>query len=360
MDKNPEKITEYSLQPFFEQTTDLLCIAGFDGYFKKINPALCKLLEYSKEELMAKPVNHFVHPEDKQITAKHRQNIHAGKPLLNFENRYISKSGKTLWFSWTSIPQADKEVVYAIAKNITHKKKLEQKRNKLLSELTQSNKQLKQLNFSTSHDLRSPISSILTIFGLMDISNIKEPETREFVELLKTSTEKLKRTLDQHIDGLKNNKTLHIPVGDLNIADVLKSVINSLESLISDSETTFDINLDDFQIIEFHPDYLESIFLNLISNSIKYAHPDRPPVISITTQIAEGKKQLIFSDNGRGFDSEKQGEKVFGLYQKFHDLEDSKGIGLYLVYNHVSSLGGHISVDSKVDIGTTFTITFQG
>lgn len=111
-----EQNSNYPLTPFFELSSDLLCIAGFDGYFKRMNPALCDLLEYSKEELLSHPINSFVHPDDRHLTKKHRDNIRKGKPLLNFENRYVTKRGKTVWLSWTSIPLNDKRLVYAIAK----------------------------------------------------------------------------------------------------------------------------------------------------------------------------------------------------------------------------------------------------
>jgi PAS domain S-box-containing protein len=350
--------SEYSLIPFFKLSSDLLCIAGYDGYFKKINPALSKLLGYSKEELLASPINSFIHPEDQKLTEKHRDNIRQGKPLLNFENRYLTKDGKTVWLSWTSIPHNEKQLVYAVAKDITHRKKHEKQRNKLVSELTQSNQRLKQLTYTTSHDLRTPVNNLLSVFNLIDTSNIQNEETLELIDLLKDASKNLKKTLDNYVDDLNQDDTLHISTTELNIHEVLDSVIQSIHSFIRDSNTTFQINLDDFDTITFNRAYLESIFLNLVTNSIKYAHPDRNPVISVNAKNNDGDKQLIFSDNARGFDSEKLKGKVFGLHQKFHNHEDSKGIGLYLVYNHITNLGGKISVESKVDEGTTFILTF--
>src|SRR5688572_2542380 len=109
---------------FFEVSTDLLCIAGFEGYFKRINPAVSKLLGYSNEELYAKPISEFIYFKDRHITGEHRKNLLKDTPLTNFENRYVTKSGEIIWLAWTSIPVYKDEVVYAIAKNITHKKKL--------------------------------------------------------------------------------------------------------------------------------------------------------------------------------------------------------------------------------------------
>jgi signal transduction histidine kinase len=70
-------------------------------------------------------------------------------------------------------------------------------------------------------------------------------------------------------------------------------------------------------------------------------------------------EQLIFTDNGMGFDLEKVKDRIFGFQQKFHGHTDSKGIGLYLVYNHITSLGGQISIQSKVNEGSRFVISFK-
>jgi PAS domain S-box-containing protein len=352
--------TDYSLDPFFDLSHDLLCIAGFDGYFRRVNPAVCKVLGYTEEELLSKPISHFQHPDDKEITRRFRDPILHGKPLTNFENRYITKEGNVVWFAWTSIPVNDSELIYAIAKNITHKKQHETERNLLLSELSENNSRLTQLNYTTSHDLRAPVGNLISIFSLLDVSQIQDDETRQLIEMLKESSENLKKTLDTYADGLMKQDPQFIDLVDVRIMDVVSTIRHTLYSLIKDSNTTFQIDLSGFEYVSFNTKYLESIFLNLISNSIKYAHPERDPVITIKTEITDGKKKLTFSDNGIGFDSEKHKDNVFGLNQTFHENKDSKGIGLYLVYNHITNLGGKISVESKVDEGTTFRITFRG
>ncbi|RYD88760.1 MAG: PAS domain S-box protein, partial [Sphingobacteriales bacterium] len=114
------------LEYLFDLSPDLLCIAGYDGYFKKINPAVSKTLGYTNEELFARPINSFVHPDDQEITSKNRQRIREDNPLINFENRYLTKSGETVWLSWTSMPIKRDQMVFAIAKIINHKKKIEE------------------------------------------------------------------------------------------------------------------------------------------------------------------------------------------------------------------------------------------
>lgn len=117
--------TELLIGPFFNMTPDLVCIAGKDGFFKKINNAVVEKLGYSETELMGRPINSFIHPEDQGITAAKRSSLLEGSPLLNFQNRYVSKNGNIIWLEWTSVYFGDKEVVFAIAKDITIRKKME-------------------------------------------------------------------------------------------------------------------------------------------------------------------------------------------------------------------------------------------
>ncbi|RAJ10067.1 PAS domain S-box-containing protein [Arenibacter echinorum] len=338
---------------------DLLCIAGYDGYFKKVNPAVVKLLGYSEEELFSKPIREFIHVEDRDLTARYRENLKNNVPLVNYENRYVCKSGEIIWLHWTSIPLEDEKLVYAIAKNITHKKKLEKERIEHLINLVDKNQELKQLNYTTSHDLRSPVNNLLSIFGFLDFSKIDDDEVLETLDYMKLATEGLNKSLNNYVDLLSKKDQLNIELEEVDFEITLKLVKSSISSLLGNANVTFKIDFSALRGVRHNTNNMESIFLNLLTNSIKYARPDVPPVISIKSQVEGEKKQLIYSDNGLGFDMEKFGSKIFGLNQKFHIKGDSKGVGLYLVYNHINSLGGTIAVESEVNKGATFTITFK-
>lgn len=344
---------------FFEVSADLLCIAGFDGYFKRINPAVSKLLGYSNEELYAKPISEFIYFKDRHITGQHRRNLLKSTPLINFENRYVTKSGKIVWLAWTSIPVDKDEIVYAIAKDVTHKKKLEEERNLLIENLTTVNNDLKLLTYSTSHDLRSPVNNLLAVFDLLDISKIEDEETLEFIDVLKQATESLKDTLNDYVDILNQKNSLKANIQDLSLNDSFNTVIQSLNSLLQSSKATIKADFTEVEMVKFNKSYLESIFLNLITNSIKYARPGYSPVISIYSKRVNSISQLIYIDEGQGFDMAKVQDKIFGLNQKFNNHKDSKGIGLYLVYNHIKSLGGTITLESKLNEGAKFTIVFK-
>lgn len=356
--KSAIDVSSYRLETFFELSADLFCIAGYDGYFKKINSAVSKVLGYTEEELMSRKISSFIHTDDQDKTAQHRKELLNGSPLYHFENRYITKSGDIVWLYWTSMPVAEEELVYAIAKNITHKKKEEEDRNKLISELTSLNTDLKRLSYTTSHDLRSPVNNLLNVFDLLNKRNIEDQQVKKFLSILKSGTEQLKTTLNDYVDILAENDRLSNEKESVLFEEVLKKVTHSITSLIIDSRTIIQTDFTALPSVLFKKTYLESIFLNLITNSIKYAMPGRNPLIDFHSWVEDGKQFLSITDNGIGFNMEEVKDKIFGKHQQFHGHADSKGIGLYLVHNHITSMGGTIQVNSEPGKGTSFIICF--
>ncbi|PZX59914.1 PAS domain S-box-containing protein [Algoriphagus ratkowskyi] len=341
---------------FFKLTPDLVCIAGFDGYFKKVNPAVVEVLGYSYEELYSNPISHFIYHEDKEATASVRDELLRAKTLTDFENRYVSKSGEIVWLSWTSQPVENDKLVFAIAKVITQKKELEADRNVLLTNLTELNKDLRHIGHMTSHDLRSPVNNLLSIYELINYSTITDPETLELMEVFKMCCEDLREKLNIYSKELREKQSLYIPTHEVDLKKVTKKVTKSIGAIIKNADAIVIGDFVELPKITSNATYLESIFLNLITNSIKYRKPEKKPVITITSKIVSHKTHLIFTDNGLGFDLDEMKDKIFGFQQTFHTHKDSQGIGLYLVYNHVKSLGGTIDVESKLGEGATFRI----
>lgn len=153
--------TTFDLEYFFEVAPDLLCIAGFDGYFKKINPAVSKTLGYTEKELFAAPINSFVHPDDQEITNKIRLSLTEGQSLMNFDNRYLAKDGSTVWLSWTSVPIARDRLVFAIAKNITYRKQIEEY-DRISSILRMINDDHQQRFAKKQESVNTPTSALST------------------------------------------------------------------------------------------------------------------------------------------------------------------------------------------------------
>jgi signal transduction histidine kinase len=157
---------------------------------------------------------------------------------------------------------------------------------------------------------------------------------------------------------IKENRNL--PTLELDFEDIFNNVQSSISNTLINAAAVIETDFSAAPSVAFSSTYMESIFLNLLTNSVKYAHPERSLIVKVATKKdATGGTVLTFSDNGIGMNMEKVKDKIFGLYQRFHNNADSKGIGLYLIHSQIIALGGQIEVESEVNVGTTFTIYFK-
>jgi signal transduction histidine kinase len=144
--------------------------------------------------------------------------------------------------------------------------------------------------------------------------------------------------------------------------DLEEKLQHSLETLLYiDSTDEYNIRKDftEGKWVYFNQYYIESIFQNLISNAIKYKSLERPLELNIFTKMTSTHLKLYIKDNGLGINLKLHKHKIFGLYQRFHENSESKGIGLYIVNSQVRALGGTIEVKSEEGVGTTFIVSFK-
>ena len=117
--------TSEELERFFTLTPSMLCIAGFDGYFKLLNPSFQQVLGFTNQELCAQPFINFVHPQDRAATIAEVEKLQTGAITISFENRYLTKNGSYRWLLWTATPDLQDETIYAAARDITERKDIE-------------------------------------------------------------------------------------------------------------------------------------------------------------------------------------------------------------------------------------------
>lgn len=358
-----EKVAAENYQLFNNPVT-LNVIAGFDGFFKRINSTWTKLLGWTEEELKSKVFFDFIHPDDWEPTQKAVNFMEAGNNLLSFENRYRRNDGSYLWLLWASAADSKNQLIYASAIDITERKKSEEevllsKRNleALALKLQEQNRQLDEFAHIISHNLRSPVGNIKALIGLLD-HNSSVVDYQQICEKLKNVAHNLGETMNELMETLKVKKETSIERVDIRFKEIFDKVIQSLEGELiqCEAQVTFDFN--QAPTITYSRPYLESIFQNLLSNTIKYRSPDRKPKVQVTT-LQSGKSIVLrVSDNGLGIDMDKFGDKLFGLHKTFHEHKDARGVGLFLVKTQIEALGGSITAESKLGEGTTFIIHF--
>ncbi len=328
-----------------------------------VNSAFSDMTGYAADDVIGKsPMMFFGKKSDIFEYDKLKTAIQEYKECL-VETIFYKKNGKEFWVNFSMIPVTNKDGEHShwvsIQRDVTEEKIKEKEREQLIRELTQNNKDLKQFSYITSHNLRAPLSNLTGLLNLVDDITIEDPELKEIIDGFSKSTNLLNETINDLVKVIIIKDNPSIQKEKVLIKEVFENVFNQLSFLISVHKPILKIDLEDVSILEINKSYLESIFLNLLTNAIKYKAPIRQLKISIATKVEDDNLIITFKDNGIGIDLDKNKDKIFGLYQRFHNHPDSKGLGLYLVKSQVESMNGTISVSSIVGKGTTFTITFK-
>jgi signal transduction histidine kinase len=256
------------------------------------------------------------------------------------------------------IKNSDISALAANFREYIARNKTEEERDQLIEDLTSRNQDLSQFAYITSHNLRAPLSNLI---GLIDILNydLLDEYNKKIVDMFRDSADKLNETIYDltQMLSLKTNK--NIKIENVSVSRIFKKVCNSFTKQIH----TMGIYIHtDFQceLIPFNKSYLESILMNLMSNSVKYCSENRSLRIETATRLdEEGNIILTFKDNGMGIDLLKHKDRIFGLNERFHSHVNGSGVGLFITKTQITSLGGEIAVESEVDKGSKFTITIK-
>ncbi|TVZ21694.1 PAS domain S-box-containing protein [Dokdonia sp. Hel_I_63] len=270
--------------------------------------------------------------------------------------------GEIFWAKASGRPlrDNDKEIIgiRGVFQNI-HEEKLREEQLEQSFRLIQGhNSRLYDFAHIISHNLRSQVGNLQMSAALFDSSNLSADQN----ELLQNFT-KIGKSLDVTLRHLNKIVSVHSVASKTRdkvvIQDVYNRVVAGLSQTIRENKVVMYTDFSEVEEIPYIEAYLESILQNLITNAIRYKHPDRDPEISLYTYEENGKVHLLVKDNGLGIDLKKHGEELFKIYKTFHGNDDALGLGLFLTRNEVEAMGGEINVESKVGKGSKFIVTLD-
>ena len=328
-----------------------------------VNPAFSVTSGYSADEILGKSPDVLISANTDLETQEKLLNAIKNKEECQIETLSYKKNKEAYWVNFNMLPVYDAEGELShwisIQRDITEDKKQEVEKEQLIKELTQNNKDLQQFSYITSHNLRAPLSNLTGLLNLIEDIPIENQELKEIIEGFNKSTYLLNETINDLVRVIIIKDNPSIEKESLMLKDIFEDVFSQLDFLIGLHKPIILFNFEEVSFLNTNKSYLESILLNLLTNSLKYKSESRKLKITIAAHQSGDSIVLIFTDNGIGIDLVRNKDKVFGLYQRFHDYPDSKGLGLYLVKSQVETMGGTISVESKVNVGTTFTLIFK-
>lgn len=303
----------------------------------------------------------LLHPDEREAIEK-QYNDYVTRKVSSYQVMMRMKTRENKWkwiLSISKSPLRDEqgETIRAAGIHIDMDdiKQKEMELQELTEELMISNKELQQFAYITSHNLRAPVANLRSLTWLFNKEELAG-RNKDIFDKINLSIDKLSSTLDDLNEILSSrvHKTeLREPVS---FEKELTDVMHSISEEIMEKEAAITYDFSKAKDICYPGKVIHSVFLNTITNAIKYRKEHERPVIHITTQEDGEFVVLTITDNGKGIDMGKYGNKIFGLYQRFHENTEGKGLGLYIVKSQVEALGGKIAVESMVNRGTAFQV----
>jgi len=333
-------------------------------------PAIFRFVSQQVEALYNQnPGEVYLHPRKilHQIAAEDRKRLlktllQAREDLeaFEFQYRYGADGSSERWHRVKARPRRSATGVtffYGYFEDVTQIRMHENQLRDLVQLTSDQNKRLLDFAYMVSHNLRAHSSNMQGILDLWaEESSIETGDP--YLPLLQKSLGKLNSTL-VHLDqivSLKNNVSSLIQ--RINLKSEIERVFEILHMKGGSENAKLEHYVPAYVYLAAVPAYLESILLNLVSNGIKYAHPNRAPNISVHYYEDPSGYRVEVKDNGIGIDLEKHQNKLFGLYQTFHMHPDARGMGLFLVRSHMHAMGGEVSCQSTPGQGSTFRLHF--
>lgn len=262
------------------------------------------------------------------------------------------------WYDMFYFPYS-KDEIGVLFRDITEQKKAEGQLKQLIEELERSNKELEQFAYVSSHDLQEPLRTIASFTQLLErrYKGQFDSDADEFIDFIVEAAIRMKA----QIEGLLEYSRVETKGGEfqvVNMNEILKQTIKNLHTLIEEAEA--EITVDELPNIMGDAEQLQRVFQNLISNAIRFRRCEEPLKIHISANRDIYNKEYVFSisDNGIGIE-EQYSERIFTIFQRLHtrDVYHGTGIGLSIVKRVIERHGGHIWVESELDVGSTFYFT---
>ena len=326
-----------------------------------------KILELESADIFDDPErwDKIVHPDD---LPKYYSDIkeHFDNKIPYYENyhRVMTSSGNYKWIlDRGKVIKRDENGkplrVIGTHTDISLQKEKELELLKTMKLYSDQNSRLLNFSHIVSHNLNTQAGNIKSILDFIDQDGGKGT-VGEMLEHLRTVSNDLNETISNLTQIVKTQSNINIAVEPLKLCEYIEKTVSSIKGYDKQKKVTIVNNVPQYLTINFNPAYLESVLLNFTTNAIKYAHPDRDPLIVFDFGIEpEGYKSLKITDNGLGIDLKVYGELLFGMYKTFHKHDEARGIGLYITRNQIEAMKGTVSVESEVGVGTSFKIVFN-
>jgi PAS domain S-box-containing protein len=314
---------------FFNESLDLLCIAGSDGYFKRLNPAWQPSMGWTVEELQARPFVHFVHPDDREATLAEVAALATGRLTVSFENRYRCKDGSYKWLEWTASPLPARQQIYAIARDMTGQRRLER------GILAATDREKERLGRELHDGLCQNLAGIAAIATMLSrkLAVRSRPESADAAEI----TRLINQTTKHARDLARGLTPVHL-VG-IGLAAALQGLALNVQALFHRT-CKFHCKRTSLRLAEEVEVHGFRIAQEAVNNALTHGQAKR---IGICLAVLRETVRLAIRDDG------------VGIREKAHK---PIGIGLETMAYRARLIGGTLRVQRQAPRGTLVTCVF--
>jgi PAS domain S-box-containing protein len=372
------KRAEEELDKFFTMSLDMLCIAGNDGYFKRLNPAWEKTLGYTREELLARPWVEFIHEDDRAASAAQASNLERGHDLVSFENRFRCRDGSYRWLLWTATFDPAGQRIYAIGRDVTERRRAQEAQEENAQRLVQLVRELElarhraedaarvKADFlaNMSHEIRTPMNAVM---GMTDLALATElsAEQRGYLRTVKDAARALLELVDDILDLSKIEAgKLELDRIEMDLRETIEDAIKVLALRAGQKglELACRLSPDLPSVVLGDPGRIRQVVVNLVGNAIKFT--ERGEVV-LDAEVAsrdgdEVTIRVAVRDTGIGVPKDKR-DQIFAPFTQADSSTTRRfggsGLGLAIATQLVEMMGGRLSVESEVGKGSTFAFT---
>jgi PAS domain S-box-containing protein len=373
MAKDALRASEARFRSLVETSSDWVWEVDGSGAYTYASPKVTELLGYTPEEMIGKTAFDFMSLEEvNRVSSVFRDAVANKKPFERLENTALHKDGRSVVLETSGVPffdEAGKLLGYrGVDRDITERRRAEEEIRRLNVELEQrvvertaeletAVKELEAFSYSVSHDLRAPLRTMggFTRILLQDFGSKLPPDVSRYVSTIHENSQRMGRLVDALLDFSRLSRQ-PLDKQPVSMEELVRQALQDLDE--EQRGRSIEIVIGALPASQGDPTLLRQVWINLISNALKFSREQPAARIEIGCGERDGKHVYFVRDNGVGFDMQ-YADKLFGVFQRLHrnDEFEGTGIGLAIVQRIIRRHGGQVWTEARPGAGATFYFT---